>query len=325
MDVIKVIYMVIVCIFLFVLVFLNFILVNLFQKEKIVNKLKCYEDDYVHIRQGGLGRKKNPNLIKRISKLIPSIKIWEKRKKHIQRQLIGADIPITVEELLTIKLLFSSFITFLTYIVLHDFVLCVLMLAVGWNIPKVIINKKKKDRLLLFNKQINEGIVIISNSLKAGYSFLQAVSVVVNETKDPFSKEFKKLLKEMSLGISIEDGLRSMMYRVESDDLKLIVNAIIIQKDIGGNLSEILDNISETIRDRQKISQELKALTAQGKLSGVIVVLIPILLGITLYLINREYLMLLFTTKVGLLMFVVAVINQVFGIIMINKIIQVEV
>jgi len=325
MDVIKVIYIVIICIFLFVFVFLNFILINLFHKEKIVNKLRFYEEDHVHIRQGGLGKKKSPTLIKRISKLIPSVKIWEKRKKHIERQLIGADIPITVEELLTIKLLFSSFITFLAYIVLNDFVFCALMLVVGWNIPKVVINKKKKDRLILFNKQINEGTVIISNSLKAGYSFLQAVSVVVNETKDPFSKEFKKLLKEMSLGISIDDGLKNMLYRVESEDLKLIVNAIIIQKDIGGNLSEILDNISETIRDRQKISQELKTLTAQGKLSGVIVVLIPIMLGVTLYLINREYLMLLFTTKVGLFMFVVAVINQVFGIIMINKIIQVEV
>ena len=111
---------------------------------------------------------------------------------------------------------------------------------------------------------------------------------------------------------------------MESKDLLLIVNAILIQKDIGGNLSEILDNIAETIRERQKIQNELKTLTAQGKLSGFIVMLLPFFIGITIYLLNRDYMILLFTTPLGIGMIIVALVNQILGLIMIKKIINID-
>ena len=111
---------------------------------------------------------------------------------------------------------------------------------------------------------------------------------------------------------------------MESEDLRLVVNAILIQKDIGGNLSEILDNISETIRERQKIKNELKTLTAQGKLSGIIVFLIPIFLGLIIYVLNREYILILFTNAVGIVMVVISVINQILGFFMIRKIINID-
>jgi tight adherence protein B len=111
---------------------------------------------------------------------------------------------------------------------------------------------------------------------------------------------------------------------MESEDLRLIMNAILIQKDIGGNLSEILDNIGETIRERQKIQGELKTLTAQGRLSGIIVMLIPLFLGVTIYLFNKEYMMLLFTTPMGIAMISFSGMNQVFGVLMIKKIINID-
>ena len=132
------------------------------------------------------------------------------------------------------------------------------------------------------------------------------------------------LLKEMSLGISIQSALNNMLTRIDSDDLKLVINAILIQKDIGGNLSEILDNISITIRERQKIQNELKTLTAQGRLSGIIIVLMPVFLGVIIYLFNKEYMLLLFTTNVGIGLIVTAVFSQMMGIILINKIVKVE-
>jgi tight adherence protein B len=187
-----------------------------------------------------------------------------------------------------------------------------------------MISKKINERIKLFDGQLCEGISIISNSLKAGYSFLQAVAVVSEETPDPLSKEFKKLLKEMKLGIVEEDALKNLLSRMESEDLKLVVNAILIQKDIGGNLSEILDNIMGTISDRQKIKDELKALTAQGKLSGIIVMLIPVFLGAVIYLLNREYMTLLFTTLPGLIMVGLAVLSETFGYLMIRKIVNIE-
>ena len=166
--------------------------------------------------------------------------------------------------------------------------------------------------------------MIISNALKAGYSFLQALAMAAEETPDPFSKEFKKMLKEMTLGITEEEALRSLLLRMESEDLKLVMNAILIQKDIGGNLSEILDNIGETIRERQKIKGELKTLTAQGRLSGIIVVMIPIFLGGTIYLLSKEYMILLFTTPMGIAMVSFSAFSQLIGIFMIKKIVDIE-
>jgi len=225
---------------------------------------------------------------------------------------------------LVVKILSSSSFAFLAFAVFKDFIIILIVYILIWNVPRFIIAKRKKDRIKLFDSQLNEGITIISNALKAGYSFLQSIAVVSEETCDPFSKEFKKLLKEMSLGISEEDALRNLLNRIESEDLRLMMNVILIQKDIGGNLSEILDNISETIRERQKIRNELKTLTAQGRLSGVILILMPVFLGITIYLFNREYMMLLFTTSIGLAMVSGAVISELFGLLMIKKIINID-
>jgi len=196
--------------------------------------------------------------------------------------------------------------------------------SVSLKLPKIFLSIKKKKELKLFDEQLTEGISIISNSLKAGYSFLQSMSVVMEETKDPFAKEFKTLFKEMSLGISEEEALGNLMNRVESEDLRLMVNAILIQKDIGGNLSEILDNIAETVRERQKIKNEIKTLTAQGRLSGWIVAMLPVFLGSFIFIFNREYMILLFTTPIGLAMVFAAFISQCFGFLMIRKIINIE-
>lgn len=299
------------------------ILFSLFNKEKPIDKLKYYDEDFI-VKEKYQNKRNKGSLLKIISKIIPNLNKKNKKVKGIEIELMKADIPITVEELLALKL-FSSFVLgFLIFACSKNLVLFILTFFITWNVPRFIIASKKKERIKLFDSQLNEGITIISNSLKAGYSFLQAVAVVTEETKDPFAKEFKKLLKEMSFGVSDDESFKNLLERMESEDLRLIINAILIQKDIGGNLSEILDNISETIRERQKIKNELKTLTAQGKLSGIIVMLIPIFLGATIYLFNKDYIMLLFTTSTGLGMIGFAVFNQILGIVMIKKIINID-
>lgn len=300
-------------------------LLNIFYKEKPIDKLKYYDSDYVVKEKIENKKKSKTSLLKILSNLIPSMKFSEKHDKKLEIELMKSDIPITIEELLVIKMLTSTAFALLTYAISKDFIIVFIMFVIIWNIPKVIISRRKKERIKTFNEQLNEGTMIISNSLKAGYSFLQAIAAVSEETKDPFSKEFKKLLKEMSLGISEEIALQNMLNRLDSDDLRLIVNAILIQKDIGGNLSEILDNISNTIRERQKIQNEIKTLTAQGRLAGIIVMSIPFFLGFTIYLFNKEYMMPLFTTPLGLVMIIGAFINQILGLIMIRKIIKIDI
>lgn len=318
------IYIITLLIFFLVWSLIGALVLTLFYKGKHIDKLKYFEENY-EIKEKIESKKKSKiSLLKILSNLIPNIKLNEKHDKKIEMELIKSDIPITVEELLVIKMLTSTTFALLSFALSKDFVIVAFMFILIWNLPKVIISHRKKERVKNFNEQLNEGTMIISNALKAGYSFLQAIAAVSEETKNPFAKEFKKLLKEMSLGISEDIALNNLLNRMESEDLRLIVNAILIQKDIGGNLSEILDNISDTIRERQKIQSELKTLTAQGRLSAIIVMLIPFFIGITIYFLNKEYIMLLFATPIGIGMIVTAIFNQLIGLIIIKKIIKID-
>ncbi|WDC85547.1 type II secretion system F family protein [Caloramator sp. mosi_1] len=137
--------------------------------------------------------------------------------------------------------------------------------------------------------------------------------------KDPLGKEFKRLLKEMSLGLPDVEAFKNLQNRIESEDLNILINAILIQKDIGGNLSEILDNISETIRERQKIKNELKTLTAQGRLTGMIISMLPVFLGGVIYIFNKEYIMLLLTTKIGIGMLIFSLLSELAGLFIIKR------
>jgi tight adherence protein B len=318
------IYIVVTVTFLFIWTLISSVLFTLFYKSKTIEKLKYYDEDYNIQEKIDTDRKSRVSILKVLSNLIPNIKINEKGSKKLEVELMKADMPITVDELMVIKIIFSAVLAFLALAAFKNIIAVISVFILVWNIPRFLIGKRKSERIKTFDSQLSEGIMVISNSLKAGYSFLQAIAVTAEETKDPFSKEFKKLLKEMTLGITEEEALKNMLSRMESDDLRLIINAILIQKDVGGNLSEVLDNISETIRERQKIKSELKTLTAQGKLSGIIVVLIPIFLGLAIYVLNKEYMIVLFTTPVGLTMIGIAAINQVFGILMIRKIISID-
>lgn len=319
------IYIVIILTFLLVFVLISLLLFTLFYKEKAIDKLKYFDENYVVLEKADNNKKQNIKPLKTLAKLFPNFRRNNKQVKKEETLLIKADIPITVEELMVIKMLSSTAFSFLAYSLTKNFIITFIVFILIWNLPKIIINNRRKNRIKLFDNQLKEGIMIISNSLKAGYSFLQAVAVVGEETEEPFSKEFKKLLKEMSLGISEEDALKNLITRMESEDLRLIVNAILIQKDIGGNLSEILDNIAETVRERQKIKEELKTLMAQGKLSGIIVMLIPLFLGIVIFLFNKAYMLVLFTTPIGLSMIGISIFNEVLGLIMIQKIINIDV
>jgi tight adherence protein B len=311
-------------IFLFIWTGISALFILIFYRQRPIDKLKYFDEEYIAKERIDSGRRNKMNLLKFLAALIPDGRLNEKRKVKVELELMKADIPLTAEEFTVIQVLCSLGFFFLGFIIFKSFIASLFTAALSWNLPKLIITSKKNSRIQDFNYQLNEGIMIIANSLKAGYSFLQAVAVVVEETKAPFSKEFRKLLKEMSLGVSEEHALQNLLTRMESEDLKLVVNAILIQKDVGGNLSEILENIGETIRERQKIQNELKTLTAQGRLSGIIVMLLPIFLGIIIYIFNKEYILLLFNTTTGVAMIAAAVFNQFIGFMMIRKIIKID-
>lgn len=318
------IYMVSGLFFISLLLFLLGVMRLLFSKESVIDKLASYDEEYMESsdRKLGLVQKKGP--IRRIAKAMESLPSSNKKRKRNMMLIKQADIPLTYEEIFVVKLMGATSLSFLMLALSRNAVLSLLVFGFIWILPKITISNRIKKRVKAFDDQLNEGLVMISNALKAGYSFLQALAVAADETQDPFSKEFKGLLKELSLGIPLEDGLSNLMDRMPSEDLKLIVNAILIQKDVGGNLSEILENIGETIRERQRIKNEINTLTAQGRLSGIIIMAMPVVLGVMIYVFSPDYIMELFNTLIGRILLVVAFVSQILGWIFIRKIVNID-
>ena len=148
-------------------------------------------------------------------------------------------------------------------------------MLIGFMLPRFWLNRRKNGRLNAFNKQLPDTITLIANALR-GSSFLQAIELVVRESRPPISVEFGRVIREVNLGLPFEQALENMVRRVRSDDLELMATAISIQHQVGGNLAEILDSIAYTIRERIRIKGEIRTLTAQQRLSGYVVGFLPI-------------------------------------------------
>jgi tight adherence protein B len=243
----------------------------------------------------------------------------------LEMDLARADISLRGSEFMALSVILTVLATFYGWVLFRNLLLAVVLGFLGGFLPSFYVKYRHKVRLAKFDSQIADSLIIMSNSLRAGYSFLQAMDMVSREMSPPISTEFAASMKEMSLGAPIEAALMSMVDRVGSEDLELVVTAVLIQRQIGGNLAEVLDNIAETIRERVKLRQEIKTLTAQGRLSGIIIGVLPIALAIFLLGVNPEYISILFTHPIGRLMIGVALVAEIVGILIIRRIVAIEV
>lgn len=166
---------------------------------------------------------------------------------------------------------------------------------------------------------------MIARALRSGHSLASGLSVVVQEMPDPISQEFGIACEEQNLGISIEQSLKNVLNRVPNMDLKFFVTAVIIQKQAGGDMAEILEKIGKIVRDRFRIMGQVKALTGEGRISGVVLMALPIALFFAVYYLNQEYVMLLFTEELGRKMIGVAAFLQVLGAVCIKKIVAIKI
>lgn len=171
--------------------------------------------------------------------------------------------------------------------------------ALGYLSPALLAGQLRRRRLEAFQAQLPDTFVLVANSLKAGFSFLQALEMVAREAAAPSSDEFRKVAREINLGVSVEEALNSLTRRMPAEDLELAVAAILIQRQMGGNLSELLEVIATTIRDRIRIQGHLKSATAQGRLTGVVVALLPVGLGAIMTILSPEFIRPLLTEPVG--------------------------
>ncbi|HUI90267.1 MAG TPA: type II secretion system F family protein [Anaerolineales bacterium] len=163
--------------------------------------------------------------------------------------------------------------------------------VVGYFIPGFYVRRQQRRRLTRFNEQLSDMLNLMVNGLRAGYSTMQAMEAVSKELPTPISDEFRRVVQEMQIGISMETALENLLRRIPSEDLDFVITAINVQREVGGNLSEILDTISFTIRERVKIKGEIRVMTAQVRTSGVILSLVPVFLTLLLWFIDPKYIM----------------------------------
>lgn len=260
------------------------------------------------------------NLLSHLGEFTPQR--WRAKLDH---ELMQGDIPLRGGEFLVLQE-FIAFLFFLVGLLLtRSLGLSLLFLGVGGFIPRLFLKRAQKKKRKQFNNQLADSLLILANSLRAGFSLLQSMEMVSQEMPNPIAGEFKITLREMTYGTSTETALSNLAERVGSEDLDLLVTAILIQRQVGGNLAEVLTNIHSTIEDRIRIQQEIKTLTAQGRMSGYVIGFLPIGMAGILSVLNPSYLKLLFTTPLGLVLLGVGVFSQIIGFLIIRKIIAVEV
>ena len=198
-------------------------------------------------------------------------------------------------------------------------------LAAGFILPSILIKSMNSRRINKFSQQLVDGMMILSSSLKAGLSLIQAIEIVVEEMPPPISDEFNLLIKENRMGVSLENCLAHLKQRMPVGDLRLISNAVVITQETGGDLTRILEQLVFTIREKVKLARKVKSLTVQGRLQGVIMGLLPIAFAIFTYFVNPDSFNLMLNNPLGRKLLMLAVILEVIGLIAIKKLSKVKV
>ncbi|MDP4163824.1 MAG: type II secretion system F family protein [Bacillota bacterium] len=282
---------------------------------------------YLAVSDEKLGRKQM-NLIvhyqltkQRIRKNLLS----KEKNTKLETMLARSGLPLKPEEYILFQWISTALSSCVFLLVTGKWLFLLPGCLIGFYFPKWYLRKKQKARMTKFNDGLADMITTIIGSLRAGFSFPQALKTVIEEASSPIKDEMESVLKEMQYGSSLEDSLNDLKERMPSEDLDLMIQAILIQRQVGGNLATVLEKIVETIRDRTKIQRQISTMTAQGRLSGIVVGLLPIILGFVIYLIQPGYIGTLFHNKIGMIMLAAGLIAGIIGFIMIKKITVIEV
>ncbi len=242
--------------------------------------------------------------------------------RRLQLFIQQSAVEITPGMLMTLTFL-AGWLVFLACLVLDITLLLTLVLAVlAAAVPFLVIALQRQRRFLRFEELFPDAIDLLARAVRAGHAFTTGLDLIAKEMPSPLSDEFQRTYEEQNLGLPLRDAFQNLMRRMPLADVRIFVTALVIQRESGGNLAEILDNLSHVIRERFKLMRQIRVYTAQGRLSLYLLVAVPPLMGVMIYGINREYIMLLFKDPLGIKLLVAGVLLQVMGYFVIRKIIQ---
>jgi tight adherence protein B len=269
-------------------------------------------------------KEKKRGIISSLSGFISKISSGKRFGELFDQKLRRAGMSLRGTEFIFIHLTIVIVSTLVIFLLTKNVSLMIIIVMVVIFLPFLFINFKTGQRLKKFNEQLPDTLQLVEGALKAGYSLNQSLAMVIEETKPPISEEFKITLSEIRVGLPEKEALENMALRINSELFSWVVKAINIQREVGGNLAEIMDIIANTIRERDRVLRQIQALVSEGKLSAYVLIGLPIVVALALSMLNRSYISVLVTTKIGMGMLALAVILMIAGIIWILRITKIE-
>jgi tight adherence protein B len=253
----------------------------------------------------------------------------KKGKPSVAEQLLRADLKLRTSEFFLIQigstLLFALIAAVRFGVSLGSVPEIFIAAVIGYIIPGRYVKYRVARRLRAFNNQLGDTLTLLSNAIKAGYSFAQAIDTVAKNAVPPIADEFARAVREMNLGGSPDEALQNITKRVESPDFDLVATAYSIHRTVGGNLAEILDNIAYTIRERVRIKGEIATLTAQARASGTLITFLPIVLAVFMYFVTPTYFRPMFENFIGWILIAIGVFMIFIGNLIIRRVVAIEV
>ena len=259
-----------------------------------------------------------------LSVFLSQFKGSEKVALHLER----AGVPLRVGEYYMIRWGVGALFFVIPLVFgpsLFIFAVCIGMGLVGYMLPSFYIGNKRKSRMNSINAQLVDLLGLVANSLKSGYGLMQSFEFASRQMDGALATEIRRLLREANLGMSAEDALNALGDRIDSKDMDMVLTAINIQRAVGGNLAEVLEQVAHTMRERERIRGEIATLTSQQRMTGIVIGALPIIMFALFMVMNPAYMGLLFTELPGKIMLVTAVALEVLGYLVIKRIMAIEV
>ncbi len=244
---------------------------------------------------------------------------------RLDRELEAAGVTMRSGEFVVTSVVASVIGAVVGAAVLQSLILGLVVAGVAGVAPTVILRMALKRREEKLREQLPDVLTILASSLRAGHSFLQALDTVAKEIAQPAASEFQRVVAEVRLGRPVDDALSALAERVGSTDFRWAVMAVNIQREVGGNLAEILDTVADTLRERATMRRQVRVLTAEGRLSAWVLGLMPFAIGLYMFAVNPEYIGLLFSTRLGLIMLIVAACLLIVGVYWMKKVVDIDV
>lgn len=281
------------------------------EKRKMDNRVRALfdisADDDVNKRVASDRKRKNPL-----------------RLDQIAEELYVAGVVLRAEEFITIWILTGAVIPAIALFLGAPTSICIGLVIIGVAAPITWVTIKKNKRLAVLGSQLSDALTIICNALRVGQSFQAALKSVADEMEEPISREFMRVYRETQYGMPLETSLGRLVSRTQNSDLELVSSAVIIQRQIGGNLAIILQNISDTINQRVQIRGEIRTMTSGGRMSGYIIGALPAFIILLLMFINPGYIDMFFTTETGRIMMIISLVLEAIGFFFVRKIVNIK-